>query len=192
MTSWEEVAERHFPAYRARRTTFQGQRRLQEFLPLVGIDPAAWSDDHLDEVFADYERACRAAWRAFDAMPCLAALEGLAAMAVLSNGDQTQQHAKVSQTGLGRHVGTVLTSEGLGVAEPDPRAFTAACSILGVRPRDAWYVGDRLQVDAVAASAAGLRGVWLDRSGTEDGSGLAGIAVFHSLAGLPDLLALGR
>jgi hypothetical protein len=29
VSEWDEIAERHFPAYRARLTTFQGQRRLR-------------------------------------------------------------------------------------------------------------------------------------------------------------------
>ena len=40
VSQWGAIAERHFLAYRAARTTFQGQRRLRlrEFLPNVGID----------------------------------------------------------------------------------------------------------------------------------------------------------
>jgi beta-phosphoglucomutase-like phosphatase (HAD superfamily) len=29
VSDWDSIAERHFPAYRARLTTFQGQRRLR-------------------------------------------------------------------------------------------------------------------------------------------------------------------
>ncbi len=192
VTRWEDVAEHHFPAYRARRTTFQGQRRLRlrEFLPDVGVDPASWSDDRLDEVFAAYDTAYTEAWRAFDdALPCLQALRGLVATAVLSNGDQRQQQAKVDRTGLGRQITAVLTSDGLGVAKPDAGAFTAACAHLGVPPREALYVGDRLDVDAVAAAAAGLRGVWLDRSGT---GGAPQVTAIPTLADLPPLVGALR
>jgi len=51
ISEWDEIAERHFPAYRARLTTFQGQSRLRlrEFLPRVGIDASTWSDGRLDD-----------------------------------------------------------------------------------------------------------------------------------------------
>jgi hypothetical protein len=41
VSEWDQIAERHFPAYRARLTTFQGQRRLRlrEFLPSSGSTP---------------------------------------------------------------------------------------------------------------------------------------------------------
>ena len=37
VSEWDAIAERHFPAYRARLTTFQGQRRLRlrELMTLI-------------------------------------------------------------------------------------------------------------------------------------------------------------
>jgi len=187
--AWDEIAERHFPAYRQRRTSFQGQRRLRlrDFLPLVGIDPSAWSDARLDAAFEGYLRAYEAAWRAFpDAGPCLQELRRVVRVAVLSNGEQAQQEDKLRRTGLAPYVDVVLTSGLLGVAKPDPAAFTSACARLGVRPEQAVYVGDRLEVDAVAACAAGLRGIWLDRAAS---GGSAGVETVDGLAGLPGLLS---
>jgi putative hydrolase of the HAD superfamily len=158
VSEWDAIAERHFPAYRARLTTFQGQRRLRlrEFLPLVGIDASTWSDDRLDDLFRTYLVAYEATWRSFpDAEPCLQALRGVAQIAVLSNGNQEQQEAKVSRTGLARYIDVVMTSDQLGVAKPDPRAFELACGRLGVPARAAVYVGDQREVDAIAATAAG-------------------------------------
>lgn len=60
----------------------------------------------------------------------------MAQVAVLSNGDQEQ---KVSRTGLGHHRDVVLTSDQLGVAKPDPRAFELACAHLCVPPQATFY-----------------------------------------------------
>jgi putative hydrolase of the HAD superfamily len=138
VSEWDEIAERHFPAYRAGLTTFQGQRRLRlrEFLPRVGIDASTWSDRRLDDLFSTYLVAYEAAWRSFPyAEPCLGALRRVAQIAVLSNGNQEQQEEKISRTGLGRYIDIVLTSDKLGVAKPDPRAFTGLRSTRGARPR---------------------------------------------------------
>ncbi len=188
VSGWDEIAERHFSAYGARLTTFQGQRRLRlrEFLPRVGIDASTWSDGRLDELFNTYLDAYEAAWRPFpDAEPCLEALLGVAQVAVLSNGSQEQQERKVSRTGLDRYVDVVLTSDQLGVAKPDPRAFGLACARLGVPARAAVYIGDQLKVDALAATAAGLRGIWLNRTG--DGVP-PGVEAVNNLTDLPSLL----
>lgn len=188
--SWDEIAERHFPAYRARQTTFQGQRRarLRDFLPRLGIDASTWSHERLDGVFGDYLAAYEAAWRPFpDAEPCLEALRHVVSVAAVSNGDQAQQEAKVCRTGLGRYLDVVLTSGELGIAKPDPSIFTLACQRLGVPPGTTVYVGDRLEVDAVAASTAGVRGVWLNRT---DRQRRPGVATIDSLAQLPRLIGL--
>lgn len=188
VAAWAEVAERHLPAYRARETTFQGQRRLRlrEFLPLVGVEVDGWSDERLDDAFADYLSAYEQAWTAFsDALPCLESVRQIVAIAVLSNRDQAQQEDKVRRTGLDRVVDHVLTSDRLGVAKPDPTIFTLACRQLGVAASATVYVGDRLDVDALAAAAAGLRGIWLNR---DDGVATADVETITSLADLPGLL----
>jgi putative hydrolase of the HAD superfamily len=188
VAAWDVIAERHYPAYRARRTTFQGQRRLRvrEFLPTVGIDASDWSDERLDDAFDGYLVAYEAAWRSYpDARPCLAALLPIAQVAVLSNGNQEQQEKKISRTGLAPYIDVVLTSELLGVAKPSSRAFELACRRLGVRPSETAYVGDRIDVDAIAAGAAGLRGIWLNRLGAEIP---AGVETVSTLADLENVL----
>jgi putative hydrolase of the HAD superfamily len=83
--------------------------------------------------------------------------------AVLTNGDPGQQRAKLARFGLLDHFEAVLTPTELGVAKPDPTAFTAACGLLGVDPGRALNVGDWLEGDVVAAVQAGVAGIWLDR-----------------------------
>jgi len=192
VSAWETIQERHLSEYQAGRTTFQGQRRLRmrEFLPRVGIDSSQWSDQRLDEVFNAYLVAYQDAWRSFpDVEACLEALRGLARIAVLSNGDQGQQEDKVSRIGLGGYFEAVLTSGHLGVAKPDPRIFELACRRLQVPAGAAVYVGDRLAVDAVAATAAGLRGIWLNRGG---GPVPPGVEAIQDLAELSNLLTEPR
>jgi putative hydrolase of the HAD superfamily len=109
----------------------------------------------------------------------------VAQIAVLSNGNQEQQEQKVSRTGLGGYFDVVLTSEQLGVAKPDPRAFELACVRLGVPVRAAVYIGDRLEDDALAATAAGLRGIWLNRAGDAVPPGVEAV---DTLTDLPSML----
>ena len=65
---WDQIAERHFPAFRARQITFQEQRRrrLRDFLLHLGIQAEQLDEQALDAVFEDYLRHYEAAWRAFD------------------------------------------------------------------------------------------------------------------------------
>ena len=165
--AWFEVEDRHFEAWRAGSVTFEEQRRrrLRDFLPLVGrpVGP----DDELDAVFAGYLRWYERSWLAFpDVRP---AVDGLAAhglvLAVLTNGRADQQHAKVRAIGLQGDLAAVLTSEELGVAKPDPEAYLGVCRRLGLAPTEVVHVGDRHDLDVLAARAAGLRALHLDRDG---------------------------
>ena len=165
--AWLAAEQRHFPAWRDGSASFaeQRRRRLRDVLPLLGLPVGGDAD--LDAVFAGYLTAYEAAWTAFDDVDD--ALAGLAAAgmptAVLTNGVVPQQRAKLAALGLLDRVGPALTAEELGVAKPDPRVFARACAQLGRPPAEVVSVGDDHALDVVAARAAGLRAVHLDREG---------------------------
>lgn len=75
------------------------------------------------------------------------------------------------RTGLHRLVEATIASSSLGMSKPDSRAFALGLARFGVSPVHALYVGDRLDVDARAATNAGLTGVWLSRSGQPPAAG---------------------
>jgi putative hydrolase of the HAD superfamily len=84
----------------------------------------------------------------------------------------------------------------LGYGKPHPDVFTEACRRLGTDPARTAYVGDELDVDAQAARAAGLVGIWLDRPGSrrhaisDEQVASAGVVVVHALDELPGVLGL--
>jgi putative hydrolase of the HAD superfamily len=163
---WNQAQERHLVAWRRREITFEEQRRrrLRDFLPAVGL---SYLDDELDEIFAGYLRAYEASWRIFDDVDdTLARIAGAGlAVAVLTNGTIEQQNDKIARVGLAGRVGPVYTVEDLGVAKPDAGAFLGACERWGLPPAAVLSVGDRHDLDVLAARAAGLEAVHLDRLG---------------------------
>jgi putative hydrolase of the HAD superfamily len=176
---WRDLEDRHFNAYLAGEISHADQRRRRVADLHAALDRPAPSD-----WFATYLREYERAWIPFpDALPTLAGLD--LNVGVLTNGRMDQQHAKLKATGLRDHVKALLTSHELGVAKPAPEAFHAACQTFCVRPDEVMYVGDRLDVDARPAIAAGLRGVWLNRH-TADQPG--GVATITSLLQLPHLI----
>ena len=163
--AWFEAEERWHPAWIAGQLSWQEQRRrrLRDFLPLIGLPVG--TDLELDEVFGGYLHAYRASWSGFDDVEAgVATLEqhGLL-VAVLTNGAEEQQNAKVAAIGLAGRVGRVFTSEGLGAAKPDPSTYLTVCAHLGMTPAETVFLGDNYQLDVVAPRRAGLRAVYLDR-----------------------------
>lgn len=163
--AWAALEAEHFATYLAGKCTFneQRQRRIVGFLPHIGVDPSTVDPD---EAFTHYLRLYKAAWRPFpDVAEAVQLLRRrVAVLAVLSNGDQEQQQAKVAAIGIQHLLDDVVASSALGHAKPAPEAFLAACARLGVSAATTVYVGDHRVNDAAAADAAGLIGVWLDRS----------------------------
>jgi putative hydrolase of the HAD superfamily len=163
---WRQVSAAAYQDYFSGRTTFAQQRRIRvrRFLPQMGLDVTGMSDQDLDTQFQEYSHRYQQALRPFpDVIGCLARLASTHRVAVLTNGDQAKQDDKMKRTGLAPLVEATIASSTLGIAKPDPAAFRAALGRLGAPIERAVYVGDRLDIDAQAATAAGLTGIWLNR-----------------------------
>lgn len=84
-------------------------------------------------------------------------------LGVVTNGIDRVQRSRLAASGLAPLFETVVTSQSCGFAKPDPRILHVALDAMGVAPRHAVYVGDDPATDGAAASAAGVRFVWMDR-----------------------------
>ncbi|MCA0331939.1 MAG: HAD family hydrolase [Actinobacteria bacterium] len=183
---WRQVSEAAFPDYFAGRLTFEEQRRVRvrTFLPMMGVRVEEMADAELDRHFLEYRSRYEASWQPFpDAVDCLLRLRSTHRLAVLTNGDQSQQDDKMRRTGLAALVETTIASSSLGMSKPMAGAFHAALTRLGADPTTTTYVGDRLDTDARAACAAGLAGVWLNRAA--DSGEARDVRVIATLDDLP-------
>src|SRR3954465_654104 len=65
---------------------------------------------------------------------------------------------KLEALGVAEYVDVVVAAQqpDVGTFKPHPRGLLVTCARLGVDPADAFYVGDRADVDATAADTAGV------------------------------------
>lgn len=141
---------------------------LLDFFSLAGIDD-------VNRRFEDaYAPAFSANVRLFDDVaPLLEAARAAGVpVGLLTNSSSQYTQQKLAITGLGGAFAVVATRDTLGFGKPDPRAFLHACRLVGSAPHQTIYVGDHLEIDALAAQDAGLRAVWLQR-GTVGSQGSA-------------------
>jgi putative hydrolase of the HAD superfamily len=96
-----------------------------------------------------------------DVLPGLLRLKGRVRVGAITNGN-----ADLQTIGLARHFEASVAAPQLGVAKPDPAIFLAACRLLGVAPQEAVYVGDDVLLDVQGAQRVGMRGVWMNRNGS--------------------------
>jgi putative hydrolase of the HAD superfamily len=175
--AWRALREKHVRLFFDGLAPFQETRR-RRIRELFGARAERMSDAEIDGVFDFYEQRYRDAWSLFaDVLPALEMLAGHTC-GIISNGTAAQQRLKLTATGIARYFPIVVVSEEAGAAKPDTRIFRAACEQARTAPENCFHIGDRLDHDALAGRAAGMRTFWLDRRGAAP---RADIDVVHSL-----------
>jgi HAD superfamily hydrolase (TIGR01509 family) len=136
--------------------------------------------DRLDEVLAFYFAERFARTRPFaDTLPTIAALRGDFRVGLATNGN-----SRADRCGLaGQFDFEVYAHEGGVPKKPDPGFYAAVAAAADVPAVEIVHVGDNLHHDVVAAEAAGMRTVWLNRTGRPG-------AAESELRTLPELPAL--
>lgn len=114
-----------------------------------------------------------ARWPRVAAVPgAAAAIDALAAdgrrLVVATNADESGADlvlAALARVGLDAHISAVFSSADMGVRKPDAVFFLTMAARLGVPPAVIVMVGDSYANDVIGAGAAGLRAIWLNRTG---------------------------
>ena len=157
--------------------------RTAAFLESLGRDdePAGVEAWRMDLI----ERSCAVF---ADVAGCLQTLRAAGLkLGVITNSDAGHQRRKLASVGLADAFDVLVIAGELGFGKPSPAIFEHACRALGVEPAAALHIGDRLDLDALAAAEAGLRGVWLDRVGAAGDE--RRVPVVSTLDALPALVA---
>lgn len=159
-----------------------GRRRFEQLLDELGI--AEGDPVELGDVFQAglglhgelYEGAA----------DVLDALAKRSRLALVTNGLTSVQRAKVQRLGLHDWFETIVISDEVGVAKPDPAMFELALGRLGASRSDAAVmVGDSLTSDVAGANAAAIASCWLNRGGT---TAPPGLRVDHEIGALSELV----
>lgn len=120
-------------------------------------------EDYFAELFTHFSKA--ESWLLYpDTQETLAALKqrGLI-LQVISNFD-SRVMAILDGLGIATSFDSVVLSSQVGYAKPAPEIFHSALRLHHLKAQEAMHVGDSLINDALAASQAGLRAVWLNRN----------------------------
>ncbi|WP_059011031.1 HAD family hydrolase [Streptomyces specialis] len=182
---WRTVMEEQYGRYLAGELSFTAQRRerARAFLgeDLSDADAEAW--------FGRYLAQRRETEGLFpDVLPALTDLTPGYRHGLLSNSDIDHQERVLRGLGIRDRFEVLICSGQIGHRKPAPEAFLAACEAMNLPPAAVAYVGDRPDIDAAGADAAGLVGIWLDRTGTATDHAHLGLRRITGLAALPALL----
>lgn len=94
-----------------------------------------------------------------------------ARVSILTNGQEGHQKDKVRTLGMYGYIGddAIFTSEGIGYAKPDAKAFQTVCDRLSIPCDTMYYIGDNYIKDMEGAKAAGLHTIHFNRHNLQEG-----------------------
>jgi putative hydrolase of the HAD superfamily len=85
-------------------------------------------------------------------------------MGVVSDAQKVFCLEEGEMLGLNQFFDHIVLSTQYGFRKPDPRLFNIACSLLGVEPAQAVYIGDELRKDVKGSKQAGLSAILVNRN----------------------------
>jgi putative hydrolase of the HAD superfamily len=107
-----------------------------------------------------------------DTIGTLEKLTGRYSLGLLTNGASDLQRRKIEGSSVGQYFNEILISGDIGFAKPDPRIFELLLSRLKTTAANTLMIGNNLITDIRAAQNAGLRAIWVNRSGVAPESGI--------------------
>ncbi|MFC4323056.1 HAD family hydrolase [Litchfieldia salsa] len=179
---WYTLSEKYFEKFLANKVSFQEQRRMR----IKDLFGHHLNDEQADLKFNHYLELYKSNWSTFeDVFPCLKHLkqEGIR-LGIISNGDYSQQLEKLERIGINQFFDCIVSSSEIGVAKPNPAIFQEACCKANAEVHNSYYVGDRLETDAIGSKNAGMVGIWLNRKNNKKHTD---VTVIHSLDELTTL-----
>jgi HAD superfamily hydrolase (TIGR01549 family) len=145
----------------ARKPEFQLDLGKLRRAGLLDAFQAAGEDaDKVELAMAQFFAARNAVIPYDDVLPGLLRLKNRMLIGSISNGN-----ADLQTIGLAHHFKVSVAAHEFGSAKPGRAIFLEACRALGVAPEEAVYVGDDILLDVQGAQRAGLRAVWMNRTG---------------------------
>lgn len=127
-----------------------------------GIDDGALASE-LGETFPKLRREKHIVYP--DVLSTLEACAREFRLGLLTNGAVDLQERKIAGSGIARFFDQVLISGEVGMRKPNPRVFEILLGRLGADAEAALMIGNNLQSDIEGAQHAGMRAIWVNRSG---------------------------
>ncbi len=154
LVAWTALSVTYYQEYLDKKLSFQAQRRMR----MKDLFESNINNREADELFEEYLDGYKRNWLAFrDVVPCLKKLKDCNhSLGIISNGDHQQQLEKLNLMEISKYFDVVVTSDATGVAKPDKQIFLEACKSANCKPEESYYIGDRLETDALASKYAGI------------------------------------
>lgn len=161
---WNKTLENYYNLYLQGKLSHSEQRRerMKAFYNHFNV---TLSDIEVEKVFYVYLSSYERNWLLYDDVLDILNSLNDRRLGIISNGALQQQANKLKKTELDDYFEILVTSQEIGIAKPNKDIFLHACTKAEVNIKDCIYIGDRWETDALGSREAGMKAIWLDRSG---------------------------
>ncbi|MGG2936394.1 HAD family hydrolase [Bacillus pacificus] len=165
---WHELSEEYFNKFLSKELSFQEQQRIRMYhlFKTYGLNLSPEESQHR---FNQYIELYKNNWTAFEDVNYTLQIlqENGHSLGIISNGEYEQQVEKLTALNILKYFKYIFTSSKLGISKPNPEIFQRTVLQLNLEMKDCFYIGDRLETDAISSTAAGMQGIWLNRDNSQ-------------------------
>lgn len=136
-----------------------GELRRRSLARLI-VHEAGYPSDLVDLAMAEFLEHRNKVELFSDAMPFLERASRSFPLLSITNGN-----ADLQRIGLGHLFQHHVSAAEIGAAKPDEKLFRAACERLQAPPEKVLHIGDHPIQDILGAARAGMKTVWVNRTG---------------------------
>ncbi len=160
LESWQEAERQRALDHRE----VGAPERFGHFFTLLGVDAAACPPGLVTSLIeAHRQELSRAAEFPPHHGELLRRLARRYRLALVSNFDYTPTAVGILETaGVADLFTAMVVSDGIGWRKPRREIFDEALRLVGVRPAEALFVGDRAELDVLGAHGVGMDAAWLN------------------------------
>ncbi|NRR14691.1 HAD family hydrolase [Bacillus pacificus] len=182
MKLWHELSDKYFNKFLSKELSFQEQQgmRMYHLFKTYGVNVSPEESQHR---FNQYIELYKKNWTLFeDVLHTLQTLQQRGhSLGIISNGDYEQQIEKLTALNILQYFKYIFTSSELGISKPAPEIFHKAVLQLNLEMKDCYYIGDRLETDAISSTAAGMQGIWFNRDNSQPKYNIPTICSLHEV-----------
>ncbi|MGE7870146.1 HAD family hydrolase [Bacillus paramycoides] len=179
---WHELSEQYFNKFLSNQLSFHEQQALRMY-HLFKAYEVHLSLKESKQRFNQYIELYKKNWIAFeDVLYTLQSLKQKGySLGIISNGDYEQQIEKLTALNILQYFSYIFTSSKIGISKPDPAIFQMAGLQSNFELKDCYYIGDRLETDAISSTIAGMQGIWLNRDNSQLKCDIPTICSLHEI-----------
>ena len=140
-------------------------RRFSDLFDNFGLktDPEVFSDIYLKELG-------NGGYLLHGALEILTFCAGRFRIGAITNGIGDVQRSRIKKAGIGQYFETVIISNDVGIAKPDPGIFNIALEKMDLHNKEEiLMIGDSLSSDILGGINAGIDTCWINRHKEESG-----------------------